>query len=490
MAFTAENIKNLDIADVNDEDLGLIKNALAAWTKHYDRNVTRSIYFDIEQEFKDLGLALPPQLKNAEFYLGWCSQAVLKPALRTQFQDIRMPGSDDPFEMRDLLYENRFRLEFSQGVIGANTHGVSFFTLGHGDVGEPDVLIQGHSAEYCGAVFNPRNRRLKVGVTISEFAEKNGQQTDVPQDFNAYLPGKVIRVVKSESSDRYVSETYTTGIDEPSMVPAPIFPQIRRPLGRSRLTNSVMSLNDMAVRGYVRMEGNAEFYSFPQIAILGLNERDFGEGGMTEYRKMKIAMDRIMALTKDEDGDVPQAKQFQQATMSPHSEMIRTVAMAFSGETGIPPSSLGIIHDQPSSAEAIRAAFNDMILEVNYQNDVVHSQTVMDVMRVLLKLRDGKLPDDLYKASPRFADPEFRSMSAQADAITKMGNQMDDLVQYPVLLESVFDTDSVDRLIQDGRRARGRKTFESMMQGGVDADEEPDNDVEPPESEDSEEGGS
>src|SRR5699024_12208552 len=100
---------------------------------------------------------------------------------------------------------------------------------------------------------------------------------------------------------------------------------IRRPFGRSRLTNAVMGLTDMAVRAYVRMEGDAEFYSSPQLALLGVSEEAF-QDGLADSDKFRLAQDRLLALTRDENGDKPQLQQLQQATMTPQSDMLRTVA--------------------------------------------------------------------------------------------------------------------------------------------------------------------
>ena len=44
-------------------------------------------------------------------------------------------------------------------------------------------------------------------------------------------------------------------------------------------------------------------------------------------------MERLLALTKDSDGDKPVLQQLQQASMTPHSDMLRTIAAAFSAET-------------------------------------------------------------------------------------------------------------------------------------------------------------
>jgi hypothetical protein len=162
-----------------------------------------------------------------------------------------------------------------------------------------------------------------------------------------------------------------------------------------------------------------------------------------------------LALTRDEDGNVPELKQLQQATMTPHSDMLRTVASAFSGETGIPLNSLGIIHDNPASAEAIRAAEHDLLIDVTYHNKYVHSTSVVDIGKLAVMVRDGltEPPADSWKLSASFADPEFRSTSANADAYVKMAGANEDLKNSAVLLETVFDGDQIARFQEERRRA-------------------------------------
>lgn len=446
MSWTSEDISSLRIAGIEAVELDAIRGALKEWHDRKLKNYRRSLYYDTEQAFKDLGLTLPPQLKNAKFYLGWGMQAVRKPAMRSQFDGLRLPGSDDPFELGEILSANRFGLEVSQGIASAYKHGVSFATVAKGAPGEAPVQIQFHSAETSVGVWDRRKRRMSLLVTISEVKD------DSPTEFIAYFPDSVITCTKS--IDGWTGVRQPNGIGRVLGVPITNDPQLTRPFGRSRLTNSVMSLCDMAVRGYVRMEGNAEFYSSPQIALLGLDEEAFA-GGIPESQKFKLAMDRVLALTKDKDGDKPDLKQLQQATMTPHSDMLRTVAMAFSGETGIPPSSLGIIHDQPASAEAIRAAEHDLLIDVTHQNRFVLSPAVEEIATLAVMVRDSltEAPAEAWKLSARFADPEFSSISAQADSVQKLASSMDQLSAHPVLLERIFDEDQVERILADSRRA-------------------------------------
>lgn len=444
--WTATDIANLNVGNVSEDERGTIRELLTVWNDRRNKNLKRSLYYDGEQAFKDLGLMLPPQLKNAKFFLGWGAMAVRKAAIRSQFEGLRLPGSEDPFELGETLAANNFGLELSQTIVSAYKHGMALVTVARGADGEAPVQIQPHSAESCAALWDRRSRTVRAALTISEIRDER------PSAFVVYL--KDVVLLCNRDDGRWAAERIPNQIGRTLAIPFTYDPQLNKPFGRSRISNSVMALTDMAVRGYVRMEGNAEFYSSPQVAIEGIDPDAFD--GVTEQKKFKLAMDRLIALTRDADGNMPNIKQLQQATMTPHSDMIRTVAMAFSGETGIPPHSLGIIHDNPSSAEAIRAAEHDLLIDVTYQNKFVLGSAVESVAKLAVMVRDGLTtpPTDAWKLSARFSDPEFRSTSANADAYVKLAGANDDLKSSPVLLETVFDEDQVARIQDDRRRSR------------------------------------
>ena len=450
MTWSTDDIRRLSISGLSGEVLDEVRGLLRIWDIHRTKNLKRNLYFDTEQAFKDLGIAMPPQLRKCNYVLGWATQAVRKPALRSQFDGLRLAGVDDPFDLGEILDANSFDLEFSQSVVSAYKHGMSLVTVAKGGPGEAPVQIIGHSAESCAARWDKRTRRLASALTIAEIDE-DGR----PVEFVVYLPNEVITCsFVSGSGWSSVSQRNRTG--RVLAVPVLNDPQLNRPLGRSRLTNAVMRLNDMAVRTLGRMEGNAEFYSSPQIALLGVDYESFyGDNAMSENEKFKLAMDRLIAISKDEDGDKPDLKQLQQATMTPHSDMMRTIAMAFSGETSLPPSSLGVIHDQPASAEAIRAAEHDLLIDASYHNNSVHPKSVKQIMELAVMVRDNVtvVPDDMWRMSVRFIDPEFRSLSAEADAVTKIGAAMPSLVDQPVLLERIFTADEVERIRVDGQKS-------------------------------------
>ena len=70
----------------------------------------------------------------------------------------------------------------------------------------------------------------------------------------------------------------------------------------------------------------------------------------------------MLTFTKDEDGDSPSLGQFQQQSMAPHLDQLKAFASMFAGETGLTLDDLGFVTSNPSSAEAIKAAHENLRL--------------------------------------------------------------------------------------------------------------------------------
>ena len=66
MAWTADDVSNLRVLNAYERELSTIRALLEVWRSKWPKNVRRSLYYDTEQAFKDLGIALPPQLKKAK----------------------------------------------------------------------------------------------------------------------------------------------------------------------------------------------------------------------------------------------------------------------------------------------------------------------------------------------------------------------------------------------------------------------------------------
>lgn len=110
------------------------------------------------------------------------------------------------------------------------------------------------------------------------------------------------------------------------------------------------------MRTVKRSEIAAEFYSFPQKWATGLAQ------DAEVLDTWKATMSTMLTFTKDDDGDSPTLGQFQQQSMAPHLEQLKAFASMFAGETGLTLDDLGFATSNPSSAEAIKAAHENLRL--------------------------------------------------------------------------------------------------------------------------------
>lgn len=116
-----------------------------------------------------------------------------------------------------------------------------------------------------------------------------------------------------------------------------------------------MKIMEAALRTIKRSEISAEFYSYPQKYVTGLDPD-------VEIEKWKATMSSLLTLTKDEDGNEPKVGQFTQQSMSPYTEQLRSFASLFAGETGLTLDDLGFVSENPSSSEAIKASHENLRL--------------------------------------------------------------------------------------------------------------------------------
>src|SRR5690606_9676835 len=134
---------------------------------------------------------------------------------------------------------------------------------------------------------------------------------------------------------------------------------------QSRVSRAVMSITDEAVRTVLRTEGSAEVYPSPQRYGLRADAGALVGGEGHPAPRRPAILGRMLAISRDEDGNMPQVGQFAQMSMQPHNEHLRSIAARFCAETSLPLSSIGIVQDNPSSAEAIYAAKEDLVIEAH-----------------------------------------------------------------------------------------------------------------------------
>lgn len=440
------------VQGLSDEEKAVLSDCWRVWTYKLRRNLLRGQYYDQHNVLKDLEIAIPPHLTDLELVLGWPAKAVDVLARRCKLDGFVVPGiEDDPFGVRQLWRDNEMHIELPQTLTSALVHSCAFLTVTKGDVaaGEPEVLLSSHSALYASGVWDSRRRRLKAALTITDM-DDIGRVTA----WALFMPGRTITA--SYRDDRWELDRFEHTLDRLPVEVIPYKPRLDRPFGCSRISRAVMGLADSALRTLFRMEVHAEFFSSPQRYAMGADESMFVDADGNPLNQWEAILGRVWAAGRDPDtGEVPQLGQFAQASPQPHTEQLRSLAAMFCSETSLPLNSLGIIQDNPSSAEAIEAAERDLIGAARDATDVFGPR-IARAMVTAVQIRDNleSPPEELRNLDTLWRDPEEPMRSAAGDFLIKVVQAMPWLAESKVPLEQLgWDATTVERAWADKRRA-------------------------------------
>jgi len=446
------------IPELNDQDGEVLRELLNQWAAKRSRNALRTTYYEGKNLLRDLGISIPPQLKTVETVLGWPAKAVGALVSRCNFDGFVLPGSEqDPFDLGGLLADNNMDVELPQAFTSSKIHSTSFLTVTPGDTsaGEPEVLFLARSARWATGLWDRRSRSLKAGLSITDTDESG-----TPSEFVMYQRDKV-STFRKRSDGRWAVEIQANRTGRVWMEPLTFRPELERPFGHSRISRAVMSITDSAVRTVLRSEVSAEFFNTPQRYVLGAEEGAFAG----DTAKWKAVMGRMLAISRDEEGELPQVGQFTQQSMQPHMEQLRGWASLFAGETSLPVSSLGIVQDNPASAEAIYAAKEDLVMEAAAANRV-YGSALRRAATTAVMLRDGltEPPPEMRQLQAKWRNPATPSVVSASDALVKQATVLPWLAESDVALEALgYDQATITRLRADKRRAEAGQRLDRVI---------------------------
>ncbi len=391
------------------------------WRDRLSGNKLRKRYYDQKNAVKGLGISVPDKLSSLSAVLGWPSKAVDELADRSVLEGFTFGGERDEWFDR-MVDENDFLTVYDQALSAELIGSCAFCTVSAGEEGEPEVILSAYGPDDAAAIWDYRRKRIKAGLALVDVDIDDAGQAH-PRWVNLYTSTVTASCVKGSDGRWRASRTENT-VGRPLMEPLCYLPDTRRPFGKSRITRAVMSITDCAVREVQRSEIAAEFAALPQKYALGVDAKTFGADDEKRYRAW---MGAILALTQNKNGETPTVGQFPQIAMQPHIDYMRSLALQFSGETGIPVSSLGVVQDNPSSAEAMYAAERQLIAKAERLNRG-NGRALRNVARIAFCVRDGVKYEDLdgaaWDAKARFRDEVRSSKAANADYAIKLASSV------------------------------------------------------------------
>lgn len=310
-------------------------------TRKRIRIASRYTFYEMKNLAFDFGISTPPELKWWNSCVGWCAKGVDALADRLDFYGFK----NDAFGLEEIFQANNEDILFPSGILGALIASCSFIYVSEDDTGYPRLQII--NADDATGIIDSTTGILNEGYAV---LERNNAKQPI---LEAYFTHEGTFYYK----DGQLIDQRTYRIKEPLLVPLIFKPDAKRPFGHSRITRACMSYVGSALRTIKRSEIAAEFFSFPQKWMTGV------DSDAEELNKWSAAMSAMMRFTLNEDGqDHIKLGQFSQQSMSPHVDQLKMFASLFAGEVGLTLDDLGFPQSNPSSYDAIKASHENLRL--------------------------------------------------------------------------------------------------------------------------------
>ena len=454
-----------DVVGLAEDDAALMARLVKQWQAKRARNALRRQYRDMQVNVAFLGASVPPYMRDQlDIVCGWPDKAVTSLASRCMWDGVTSPsGEEDPLGAMSLLHENRFDLLVPELVDATLTYCCSFVVALPGDpaAGDPDVVVTGADALWATGLWDVRRRGLEAGLLVDS-ADDNGK----PTSMLLLTSEHVTRLALGDRGWVAVARM-DHSLGRVPMEPLPYRPALGRPFGRSRISREVMSITDRVVRAGFRTEVSSDLYAAPALLLLGADETMFQDAQGEKVPLWSWYMGRLKSLPKDEDGDKPDLQVIPQQSMEPFLAMKRALAAEFASATSLPISALGIVQDNPSSAEAIYAAKEDLVIEAQNTTRSI-GYGLNRIVQDAICLRDGipvtEMDDEVRNLATRWRNPAMPSVVSQSDAVVKQISAIPELAQTDVALEELgYSAEQIVRIRSQIKRAQAGGVLDRLL---------------------------
>ncbi|WP_031189819.1 MULTISPECIES: phage portal protein [Streptomyces] len=452
-------IPELPLLSLSPDELDLVTALRTDLLSHRFRLELLDAYFDGEQIVQDLGISIPPQLKTLHTVIGWPRIGVESLEERLDLEAFRWADGSDASELEEIVEANDLLDEASLAHLDALIYGREYVAVGAGDCGGSDCppLITFESPLDMTMFWDARSRMATAALRESV---ENGVRL-----VTLYLPDETIHAAEVEGGwEVFDRDQHRLGV-------VPVLRMANRQrtadrVGKPEITPDVMSITDAACRRLMGIEVAAEFFGAPQRYILGASESAFQDAEGNAKSAWDTYIGRVLALERDEDGNVPTVGAFTAHDPSGQTKIIDLYARIMGSQMSVAPHVLGYTSDNPASADAIRFADNRQIKKAE-RRIRRFSATHRDAMRLALWVRDGEPPPKERRIECVWRNPATPTVAAQVDAATKLVQSGMLPTDSDVALEMAgFTEDQRRRVAAERRRARGAQVLDRLAQLG------------------------
>ena len=446
---------------LSDEHRETVRCLLNNWQTHYSGNILRSEYYDAKNMLKDLGIAVPDSLKDLEVACGWGYKTVEVMRDHVAFDGFSAPDDEDMDErLRSIARRNSMDSRVGKAVNSALKYCFSMWVVTSDDEGR--ARISAYPPTLATGIWDDVHERLESGMFVVSFARDHGRPTNRPDWVNVMLPDCMIRIREVRRGE-WQAEYVEHGLGVVPMFVMPHNPDDDRPFGRSRITPEVRWLIDCAVRANVNEEIAAAFAASTQKYLLGTD----GDA-IAEDSHWSAFIGSIMEVSINSEGATPQFGQLSQPSMQPMTDHFANLCKRMCAATGIHVGQFGIMSDNPSSAEAIYAENEPLILKCK--------SFIREAKSALARVAAAALATELgvgyeealeaCEVSVHFLNPAMPTLAQQTDSSIKLASVVDGFAGTPTFWRlNGLDDDEVRDVRGECERNAAKDALNTFLSG-------------------------
>ena len=444
---------------IRDGDRATVALLVDTWADHYDRNRLRDSYYLGKVGVKDFGVSVTPEMaRKMRPHVDWAAKCVDWWADRVAFEGFTCDSEQDEETLRRVARQNDLGNLTHKAVLAALRHCCCLVAVTRGDTsaGEPHTVVSAYPMTAAAAVWDDALKRIKAALVVVESRRFQGAKSRRPSLVYVFTDDNLIALSTSDG------QIWRADYRPHSMGRVPVEPiayhaTLGRPFGSSRITRTVMGLVDAAQREPMNMAAAAAVSAAPQKYLLGVDAKT---ASALKDKGTPAYIGSLFTASVGSKGQVPTFGQLTQLAMTPHTEYMRNLASLFSSATGVPLSSMGVVSDNPSSAEAIYAAKEDAIVDINsFVSGCKHS--LANVAAMALASEAGTNYATAMGATEvdvHFANPAFPSVVSESQAIMQQVQTFPWMADSDVPLRELgYSEEQVHQLRSDRRRANARE---------------------------------
>lgn len=365
-------------------------------------------YYDGVLRLAALGLSLPPEMRQLQTVVNWPRLVVDALRERIRLEGFRMFGSEITDDRLWSWWQfNGMDEEFPLAVLEMLVQGRSYITVGY-DEDRPDVpLFTCESARNMAVDQDVRTRKVKAAARL--YGHNDAGEA---REATLYLPGRNLYYVSDHGRWR-LTETIETGIDRVPVVPMVNRARLHDRSGRSEMAD-VMSLTDAACRALTDLQGAQELLAVPARYVFGVTEADMKKQDGSPLTQWEAFLGRLNGIGNENAKVV----QLPGADLSNFTRVINSYAGLVASVSGLPTHYLGLVTENPASADGIRAGEARHVKRAE-DKCLIAGGTAEDIMRIGMEIVDGAIPDEAERMEALFADPATPTYAAKVDGVVK-----------------------------------------------------------------------